>query len=358
LVMINMDDGAGHIKRRVFCPNPVTPALCPILALTMYMCSRDSLPGSEHDQKLFPPSMETIIMNKLREYRVFSMMLQEGLLDSRRINDASCIGGISLIYYEHNTSSTVVNAINSRLDGSKEYNPADDLLAARFLAGLPIDNTIIVGPYFSAMSATQDEDVISASRDSFKILQESQSGLRLALLACLVYHSDYIETTMGQSFISKLPVFINREKLSMLRRKVICSLEKDQKQEAANPILSSVAAATTDASSNEWITSIQNSIRVLLQRSFITVNQQTSLRFTQLNEQLQSITERCRLGSVQDCVQGWKQIHATFENMKLLSQSAISEVEMIIDQHMLEYLLVMIQRRSPAAPKTKEEHQT
>lgn len=205
--------------------NPFNPAVCPILALGMYLIC---FQGKEPSMHLFPGT---------NQYDRYSKSLQALLEANKRecerrgivigdIGTHSIRKGASTYCTSGTTSAPNLIAVQLRggwtIEGVQsvymKYDQAGDCHVGRTVTGLPMtEEFATLPPYFTDDA---NELVDSAIHVSFPFLPPELHRVAHFLLASLVYHADYLQDNLD----SRHPVLrsaLFADKLPLLRAKLV-----------------------------------------------------------------------------------------------------------------------------------------
>ena len=229
------NDQAGDRPRdpRHIYANPITPALCPILALGIYWsCSQFDLTTNQ----LFPGAnqyerfrKELMVILDIPE--VASELLRRGIR-AEDIGTHSLRKGASTFCSSGTTacpSSTAVHlragwALGGVQDTYLRYESAGDQYVGRTVCGLPI-----LSPNFATLPPHFIGDKSRIEYACRLMFPNSPSALRYVLefaLASIVHHSEFLLNTLDSGHpIFQTPIFASTTLMDDLKQLVHCGLE-------------------------------------------------------------------------------------------------------------------------------------
>ena len=227
--------GAKSTQDKHVFPNPLNPAICPILALALHFATTP--PDFSNDNGSAPrvfngPKQAKRFADHL--LRIISSAPPDSVIRVE-ISEAKDTGthGVrkgSFTFLVNATTAgpshgTAMNRAQFSLGVLNRYlfsERAGDCYAGRILCGLPVKTAkfATVGPELDPNFPDAD-GVINTIFPVFSDIAECRQMLRM-FLANLIYHSDFLKRTLpSDHLLFKNPIFMDEARLARLREKII-----------------------------------------------------------------------------------------------------------------------------------------
>jgi hypothetical protein len=222
--------------RHVF-PNPVNPAVCPVLSLAIYLLCTGF---EEEPNKLFPGGKQYDryhkALKRLLEDPVVKAELKGRGIDPSQIGTHSVRKGAATYCASGLTAGPSMAAIQLRagwtLEGVQNryirYEGAGDQVVGRTVSGLPYTTVdfAILPPFFRVSG-----DLLKTAIDEcFPRAPETLHGVLKFCVASVLHHTDFLRATLpANHLLFSTPLF--RPQFAPLRADVVCRL-----YEAGDPI--------------------------------------------------------------------------------------------------------------------------
>jgi hypothetical protein len=201
----NDQEGRYQYPRHVY-PNPMNPAICPILGLAMYWACLPLSNNACAETQLFPGTNQysrySKIMHRLWEVPHIKDFLQASGVEEGDLGSHSTRKGSATNCSSGSTSCPSQSAICLRAGWSMpgvqgtyiQYEAAGDQYVGRTASGLPVNDARfgVVGPYVIANNLEEQVLVDRIVSIVYPNLPQNCTLIGRWLIASLVYHKRYV----------------------------------------------------------------------------------------------------------------------------------------------------------------------
>jgi hypothetical protein len=227
--MKNDQEGERPRDARHIYANPITPSVCPLLSLGIYLVTL----GFDQSGRLFPGGYQYDrygkILRKILERDQLRAALKRGGLAPTDIGSHSARKGAATFVSSCTTAGPSTAAVCLRAgwtmpgvqDTYVRYEAAGDQVVGRFVSGLPYGSSkfAILPPYFTATNERIEDAITSC----FPTAPTSMRLICEYALATMCYHADFLRQTLPTCHpVFECALFRHDEILNQLRHLVVC----------------------------------------------------------------------------------------------------------------------------------------